>query len=200
MRGSVVAAVGAGALAVVGAAVFFLRKNTAEAQPVITTPTPATTQYEPSYPLSPTSTFLDTLSNGVLNVISQPRGIRNNNPLNIRWYSANNWNGQTGKDSGGFSIFDRPENGIRAAGKILDSYAKQGATTLGAIVAKWAPAVENNVEAYTAHVESLTGKRRTAKISRSAGDYLPLLRAMILHENGKQPYTDSQILSGINSA
>lgn len=141
--------------------------------------------------------FMDQVVDSVSNVF-QPRGIRNNNPLNIKWSSLNNWNGQTGKDAAGFSIFDRPENGIRAAARILDNYAKRGIVTLGDIVKTWAPASENNVEAYTKHVEQGVGKSRVVKITRT--DYLPLLRVMIKHENGKQPYTDSQILAGINAA
>lgn len=140
------------------------------------------------------SNVVDTVSN-----ILEPRGIRNKNPLNIKWASVNNWVGQVGKDSGGFSIFDKPENGIRAAAKILDSYARRGIVTIADIVKTWAPAADNNnVEAYTKHVEQVMGKARTHRISRA--DYLPLLRVMIKHENGKQPYTDAQILAGINAA
>lgn len=142
--------------------------------------------------------FMNQMVESVANVL-QPRGIRNNNPLNIKWSSVNNWLGQTGKDSGGFSIFDKPENGIRAAARILDNYAKRGITTLGDIVKTWAPAEDkNNVEAYTEHVERGVGKSRGVRITRA--DYLPLLRVMIKHENGKQPYTDAQIIAGINAA
>ncbi len=57
----------------------------------------------------------ETVGNVVSNIIDKtvqvvgvgvPRGIRNNNPLNIKWNAANNWNGQTGSDSGGFCIFN----------------------------------------------------------------------------------------------
>jgi hypothetical protein len=143
------------------------------------------------------NSFLNNVVSDVKNVF-QPRGIRNNNPLNIKWASVNNWNGQTGKDSGGFSIFDKPENGIRAAAKILDSYARRGIVTIADIVKTWAPASENNVDAYTKHVEQAMQKSRSHRVTRS--DYLPLLRVMIKHENGKNPYTDSQILAGISAA
>jgi len=39
------------------------------------------------------------------NSAAYPRGIRNNNPANIKWSSGNNRQGQTGKDSAGFVVF-----------------------------------------------------------------------------------------------
>jgi len=52
--------------------------------------------------------------------MSTPRGIRNQNPGNIDYNSRNDWQGQIGKEPGGrFAIFDTPENGIRALGKLL---------------------------------------------------------------------------------
>lgn len=51
------------------------------------------------------------------------RGIRNRNPGNIDYNPRNDWQGQIGKEPGGrFAIFDTPENGIRALGKLLIKY------------------------------------------------------------------------------
>lgn len=144
-------------------------------------------------PVTPVGNIMETVKN-----ILEPRGIRNNNPLNIRWSAVNNWNGQTGQDSGGFAIFDTPENGIRAAAKILDSYQRRGIKTLGKIVTTWAPPIENNVEAYIAHMEKATGKNRDMVINKASGDYVPLLAAMIKHENGKQPYSPALIAYGVS--
>lgn len=190
---------GAGSLAAASAALYFFGRSVATEKPKPAAPVGnisdgAKMVEVPDIDLS----FMDQVVSNVTNVL-QPRGIRNNNPLNIKWSSVNNWLGQTGKDSGGFSIFDKPENGIRAAARILDNYAKRGITTLGDIVKTWAPAEDkNNVEAYTEHVERGVGKSRGVRITRA--DYLPLLRVMIKHENGKQPYTDAQIIAGINAA
>lgn len=181
----------------IGVTAYMLSKQKTPAQSVVP-PVATGNTNPPNYPLTSTTIF-DSVSNGVMSLLGEPRGIRNNNPLNIRWNSANNWQGQTGRDSGGFSIFDTPVNGIRAAARVLDNYAKRGLTTIAQIISTWAPAADgNNVEAYVSHVESVMGKGRNVKISRA--DYLPLLRVMIKHENGKQPYTDSQILAGINAA
>lgn len=73
-----------------------------------------------------------------------PRGIRNNNPLNIRYNPRNNWVGQTGND-GQFCRFVSPKYGIRAAVKILQKYAgNDGKTTVFEIINKWAPRTDGN--------------------------------------------------------
>lgn len=72
------------------------------------------------------------------------RGIRNNNPLNIRYNPHNNWVGQTGND-GQFCKFSAPKYGVRAAVKILQKYAgKDGKTTVFEIINKWAPSSDGN--------------------------------------------------------
>lgn len=77
------------------------------------------------------------------------RGIRNNNPLNIRYNPRNNWVGQIGND-GQFCRFVSPKYGIRAAVKILQKYAgNDGKSTVFEIINKWAPRADgNNTEKY----------------------------------------------------
>src|SRR3990172_1913650 len=68
------------------------------------------------------------------------RGLRNNNPGNIKWNKANDWVGQTGKDEKGFVIFDTPENGIRALGIVaLNYHLKHGIQNLRDFGDRWAP-------------------------------------------------------------
>ena len=52
-----------------------------------------------------------------------PRGLRNNNPLNIR-KSAQPWQGQRGND-GKFCIFESMEMGYRAAFRVLNTYNRK---------------------------------------------------------------------------
>ncbi|WP_409260545.1 hypothetical protein [Pseudomonas putida] len=55
--------------------------------------------------------------------MSKPRDVRNNNPGNIDFNPRNDWQGQIGKEPDGrFAIFDTPESGIRALGKLLINY------------------------------------------------------------------------------
>jgi hypothetical protein len=130
--------------------------------------------------------------------VFEPRGIRNNNPGNIRADENFTWNGQVGVDDKGFVIFDKPENGIRATGRNLDSYAIRGVDTIEEIIATWAPRNENNTESYIQAVESGTGWNRNSILSRA--HYPELVKAIIKHENGKQPYSDELIQYGLGLA
>lgn len=86
-----------------------------------------------------------------------PRGVRNRNPGNIR-ATSDRWQGMTGVDADGFVIFDRPQNGIRAMGKVLRSYhERHGLRTVAEIISRYAPADENDTAAYTATVAERLG-------------------------------------------
>ncbi len=61
------------------------------------------------------------------------RGLRNNNPGNIEASKSNPWEGQIGSD-GRFATFATPEHGIRALGKNMLSYQRQGYDTVSEIV------------------------------------------------------------------
>ena len=72
-----------------------------------------------------------------------PRGIRNNNPLNIR--IGNNWAGEkTPNTDGTFEQFVSMAYGIRAALIIIHNYMyKYKLTTIEKIISRWAPRFEN---------------------------------------------------------
>ena len=100
----------------------------------------------------------------------ESRGIRNNNPLNIR-RSKDKWQGQINanvnandknsspKGDAEFVQFYSMEWGWRAAFVILCKtyYGKYKLRTIRDIVSRWAPAKENNTEAYIRHVSDYTG-------------------------------------------
>lgn len=77
-----------------------------------------------------------------------PRGIRNNNPLNIR--IGNVWLGEVANPSDHeFEQFCSMEFGLRAGFIILRRYIRRyGHNTIRSIISTWAPASENNTEAY----------------------------------------------------
>lgn len=77
-----------------------------------------------------------------------PRGIRNNNPLNIR--IGNTWLGERPNPTDySFEEFVSIEYGYRAAFCILRRYIRRyGKNTITAIVSTWAPANENNTQRY----------------------------------------------------
>lgn len=89
-----------------------------------------------------------------------PRGIRNNNPLNIEAGSfTQSMPGFQGSD-GRFAKFETPEQGMAAADALLMRYGMQGRNTIQAIVSKWAPASDgNDVGGYAARVATAMGVR-----------------------------------------
>lgn len=77
-----------------------------------------------------------------------PRGIRNNNPLNIR--IGNTWLGERNNPTDqAFEEFVSIEYGYRAAFCILRRYIRRfRKNTITAIISTWAPASENNTQRY----------------------------------------------------
>lgn len=125
----------------------------------------------------------------------EPRGIANNNPLNIREVGIN-WRGRIG-DDGEFVQFESALMGMRAAARNLKTYRdKYGVLTISEIVQRWAPPSENNTKSYIESVEKLTGIERFTPLIQK--DYAALMAAMIYHENGKQPYDESLIQQGVD--
>ena len=133
------------------------------------------------------------------------RGLRNNNPLNIR-HSADRWQGarveQTDK---AFVQFTSMAYGYRAAWKVLDSYwkhfrQKKLAYNVRNIISRWAPPAENDTEAYIRHVVKLSGLGTNEnQVRPSNGRYLErmalLIRAMTCVENGiKMEQVDMEAL------
>jgi len=128
-----------------------------------------------------------------------PKGIRNNNPGNIEDNPRNQWRGQVG-DDGRFAIFDTPVNGIRALARLLFNYNKiYGLSTVNGIITRWAPDSENNTSSYIADVSNRLGVHPQQRID--IAQVMPVLvKSIIRHENGQQPYTETQIDAGIAAA
>jgi len=119
------------------------------------------------------------------------KGLRNNNPGNIRFFSAIKWVGQLGEDKDGFIIFNNPANGIRAISKNLNSYFfKRRLTTIRSIINRWAPSNENDTSAYVESVSVQTGIDPDKLMSAEFFDTSKpvIIAAIIRHENGTQPF------------
>ncbi len=86
------------------------------------------------------------------------RGLRNDNPLNIR-HGKSQWVGMREKQTDKqFVQFESRVYGYRAAFKILHTYITKGKDTIGKIIAKWAPSSDgNNTQSYINYVSSTTG-------------------------------------------
>lgn len=128
-----------------------------------------------------------------------PRGIRNNNPGNIR-RSGDPWQGLAERQGDvEFFTFKTPIYGIRALARTLIAYQdKHGLRTIRQILNRWAPPVENNTNAYVRAVVAQTGFDGDQQLDMHRFDHLkPLLTAIIHHENGQQPYSDTQLSKGL---
>jgi len=134
---------------------------------------------------------------------SGARGIRNNNPGNIRW--GDDWDGLVPKSQRtdkSFCQFTAPEYGIRAMIIILRNYEKKhGLNTVRKIINRWAPPVENDTEAYVNSVAKQVGVDADKVIDvTDSRVMIPLLEAIITHENGSQPYEFATFVKAIDLA
>jgi len=130
----------------------------------------------------------------------QPRGIRNNNPGNIRRNSTK-WQGLAAvQNDSAFFQFTAPDYGIRALARLLVNYQDvHGLNTIRGIISRYAPSSENNTTAYIDAVAAHVGASPDAPLDVRA--VLPLLiEAIIQHENGSQPYDVAVINNGIRLA
>jgi hypothetical protein len=113
----------------------------------------------------------------------QPRGYRNNNPLNIR-HSKDGFQGEIKGTDKSFKTFSTMPYGYRAAFVTLGTYLSRGHNTIEKIIAKWAPPVEKNTEAYIKSVEKCSGVSRSkVLIAADGADYIMIVAAMRFVEN-----------------
>lgn len=120
-----------------------------------------------------------------------PRGIRNNNPLNIE--ARESWVGQVG-DDGRFIIFETPLHGFRAAGRIMKTKKGRGVRTIESIINEWAPDNENHTKNYINFVSDTAGYPADMVLNDAA--YPAVIAAMVQMENGQNPYTMDEIKRG----
>jgi hypothetical protein len=130
-----------------------------------------------------------------------PRGVRNNNPGNIKKNNVR-WLGLSEEQNDEtFFQFTDAKYGIRALMKILLTYRFQhGLTNIWSIVERYAPSSENNTEAYKNYLVNETGYGMLQEIKFTIDDYLPVVKAIIVMENGTMPYDEETIIEGMKLA
>lgn len=136
-------------------------------------------------PAGPTGPAGHVLITSALNA-ALPRGIRNNNPGNVKYSKANSWVGQRGFDSGGFVVFDTSGHGLRAAGKLIKTYINRyGLNTLLKISKRWSPDAIGLSGQYAAGVSKYSGVPAEKALSATDNATLSaILRGMVAQENG----------------
>ncbi|NKF52793.1 virion protein [Shewanella sp. WXL01] len=129
-----------------------------------------------------------------------PRGIANNNPLNLRENHQvdYDWVGEHPEDlDPSFEEFTTAFYGIRAAARTLKTYRdKHGLNTVRGIVYRWAPPSDNNpTEKYIQFVAAKAGVSENQALADS--DYPHVVAAMIHFENGYNPYDRTEIITAV---
>lgn len=116
-----------------------------------------------------------------------PRGIRCNNPGNIR-RSNDKWHGMSpAQFDPAFITFDDAKWGMRAIIKIIQNYNRLNSNidTVRAIINKWAPSVENDTGSYADHVAEVCGITPDMEINLFDHNLLiKIAQGITLHENG----------------
>ena len=130
-----------------------------------------------------------------------PRGIRNNNPGNIR--HGSNWQGLNPNSRNidpAFCVFTSSVYGIRALAKVLINYKKiHSLNTVRQIISRYAPPNENQTTAYIQSVAKQLEVAPDAVIDiEERGILTVFIKAIIRMENGIQPYSDPTIQQGID--
>lgn len=113
------------------------------------------------------------------------RGIRNNNPLNIR--IGNTWLGEVPNPTDSdFEQFVSVTYGLRASFCILRRYIRRyRRNTLRLIINAWAPKVENDTERYIKNVSQLSKLEPDEVIDYSNKEKMfALVKAMAQQESG----------------
>lgn len=113
------------------------------------------------------------------------RGLRNNNPGNIR-HSSENWQGEIPTMDKSFKAFKTMAYGYRAMFVLINNYQKKyGLKTITEIINRWAPPNENDTTNYCKCVSEWSGVPATSKITTTNREVIvPIVAAMSRMENG----------------
>ena len=125
-----------------------------------------------------------------------PRGIRNNNPFNIR-IGASAWQGKIPIKQNTDTVFEQfidMEHGIRAGISLLRTYIKaRKLDTIRAIITRFAPSNENDTKRYIDVVAKRTGIKADERITFDKTYILKIAEAICFHENGGSYISNEQI-------
>lgn len=134
-----------------------------------------------------------------MDFLKDTRGMRNNNPGNIRKTTID-WKGEKkGKDDA-FETFEHIEYGIRAIFKLMTTYYKKhGCINIRDLINRWAPPSENDTKTYIVsvlHYMSNSSSVALAAVNTKGELCDPFkmkcltefVAAIINHENGFNPF------------
>lgn len=126
------------------------------------------------------------------------RGIRNNNPLNIR--KGSRWQGMASEQPDrAFVTFTSPVMGLRAGFIILRRYFEvYHINTIEGIISRWAPSSENNTSNYIEYVSQVTQLPKDKELSLARKmELCAIVAAMSAYECG-HPCTIQEVTTAYN--
>ncbi|WP_195375497.1 MULTISPECIES: structural protein P5 [Parabacteroides] len=127
-----------------------------------------------------------------------PRGLRNNNPGNIRRNSDVFQGEVTPSKDKEFKQFKTMAHGYRAVFKILSNYyRKYSLTTIRKMITRWAPENENNTSAYVSLVCSYAGIGPDDPLNFDREQMIRIVAGMSKVENGREADM-SNVIAGWN--
>lgn len=133
-----------------------------------------------------------------LDPATTPRGIRNNNPGNLK--PTDNWQGAVGND-GTFIIFADSVWGLRAIARAITTMIGKGYNTIATLIPEWSA---TDQQAYINNVATATGIAPTDPLQPDQATLHGIVRAIVDQENGSVPgetyVSDEDIDTGINMA
>lgn len=120
------------------------------------------------------------------------RGIRNNNPGNIK-ITCVKWKGLADvQDDPTFFIFSDMVYGCRALLRLLRTYYEViGCYSVRSIINRYAPPEENDTESYINHVAQKCNVHPDGHLELTKENHLILAKAIARHENG----SDADLIS-----
>ena len=115
-----------------------------------------------------------------------PRGLRNNNPGNIRLSNVTYQGEVTPSKDKAFKQFTTMAYGYRAIFVLLHTYQRRyGLDNISSMISRYAPATENHTAKYIDAVAKWSGVSPTGHITTTNGDVMiPIVAAMSRVENG----------------
>lgn len=125
-------------------------------------------------------------------VLNVPRGIRNNNPGNLRDTTIA-WQGEVPagkKQDKVFEEFTEMKYGVRALIMDIQSDLKKGLVTIHDLISAFAPSSENNTKKYIEFVVKHTGFVEYQTLKNTKAFLFPLTKAIARYETGKDIITE----------
>lgn len=127
------------------------------------------------------------------------RGLRNNNPGNIRINSDNFLGEVKPSQDSAFKQFKTMDYGYRAIFVILTNYInKYGANTIAKIITRWAPPNENNTQAYINTVAARSGINANTLLDMNSGEELIKIVAEISFVENGVPAVMADVQAGFD--